>query len=202
MAAKEVKFSGEARERLLRGVDILVATPGRLLDHVGQRTLDLSGVEILVLDEADRMLDMGFGDDIKAITAELPRKRQTLLFSATYTDAVREISRQFQRDALDVSVIATLSPDEVEQLFFEVSETQKFDTLTGLLVQRRPESVLVFCNTRHVVRELAAQLAERGHSVLALHGDLDQREREEGAAPKSGHQQRCHPGGHEVREHQ
>lgn len=125
------------------------------------------------------MLDMGFSDDIKAITAEIPRKRQTLLFSATYTDGVRDISRQFQRDALDVSVTATLSADEVEQLFFEVSEARKFDTLTSLLTQHRPESVLVFCNTRHQVRALTERLAERGHSVLALHGDLDQREREE-----------------------
>ena len=158
---------------------LVVGTPGRILELLQKGVLPLTAIQVLVLDEADRMLDMGFSEDINAITAEVPRKRQTLLFSATYTDAVREISRQFQRDALDVSVAATLSAEEVEQLFFEVSETQKFDTLTGLLVQRRPESVLVFCNTRHVVRELAAQLAERGHSVLALHGDLDQREREE-----------------------
>ncbi len=158
---------------------LVVGTPGRILELLQKGVLPLAAIRVLVLDEADRMLDMGFGDDIKAITTELPRKRQTLLFSATYTDAVREISRQFQRDALDVSVMATLSAEEVEQLFFEVSETQKFDTLTGLLVQHRPESALVFCNTRHAVRELATRLTERGHSVLALHGDLDQRDREE-----------------------
>ena len=158
---------------------LVVGTPGRILELLQKGALPLAAIRVLVLDEADRMLDMGFSDDIKAITAEVPRKRQTLLFSATYTDAVRDISRQFQRDALDVSVTATLSTDEVEQIFFEVSETQKFDRLTSLLVQHRPESALVFCNTRHAVRELAERLAERGHSVLALHGDLDQREREE-----------------------
>jgi ATP-independent RNA helicase DbpA len=158
---------------------LVVGTPGRILELLQKGVLPLAAIRVLVLDEADRMLDMGFSDDIHAITAQIPRKRQTLLFSATYNDAVREISRQFQRDALDVSVTATLSTEEVGQLFFEVSETQKFDTLSRLLAQHRPESALVFCNTRHAVRDLATQLAERGHSVLALHGDLEQREREE-----------------------
>jgi ATP-independent RNA helicase DbpA len=158
---------------------LVVGTPGRILELLQRGVLPLAATRVLVLDEADRMLDMGFSDDIKAIIAEVPRKRQTLLFSATYTEAVRGISRQFQRDALDVSVAATLGADEVEQCFFEASETQKFDTLTSLLTQHRPESALVFCNTRHEVRALTERLAERGHSVLALHGDLDQREREE-----------------------
>ncbi len=158
---------------------LVVGTPGRILELLQKGALPLANIRVLVLDEADRMLDMGFSEDIKAITAEIPRKRQTLLFSATYTDAVRDISRQFQRDALDVSVAATLGADEVEQFFFEVGETQKFDILTSLLTQHRPESALVFCNTRHEVRARTERLAERGHSVLALHGDLDQREREE-----------------------
>lgn len=158
---------------------LVVGTPGRILELLQKGALPLAAIRVLVLDEADRMLDMGFSEDIHTITAQIPRKRQTLLFSATYGDAVRDISRQFQRDALNVSVTATLSTEEVGQLFFEVSEAQKFDVLTGLLVQHRPESALIFCNTRHAVRDLATQLTERGHSVLALHGDLDQREREE-----------------------
>ena len=158
---------------------LVVGTPGRILELLQKGALPLAAIRVLVLDEADRMLDMGFSEDIHAITAEIPRKRQTLLFSATYNDAVREISRQFQRDALDVSVTATLSTEEVGQLFFAVDEARKFDTLNDLLVQHRPESALVFCNTRHAVRELATRLAERGHSVLALHGELEQREREE-----------------------
>ncbi|MCL4790775.1 MAG: ATP-dependent RNA helicase DbpA [Gammaproteobacteria bacterium] len=158
---------------------LVVGTPGRILELLQKGALPLAAIRVLVLDEADRMLDMGFSDDIHAITAQIPRKRQTLLFSATYNDAVRGISRQFQRDALDISVTATLSTEEVGQLFFEVGESARFDTLTSLLVQHRPESALVFCNTRHAVRELATRLAEQGHSVLALHGDLDQRDREE-----------------------
>ncbi|MBL8198427.1 MAG: ATP-dependent RNA helicase DbpA [Chromatiales bacterium] len=158
---------------------LVVGTPGRILELLQKGALPLTAVRVLVLDEADRMLDMGFSEDIHAITAEIPRKRQTLLFSATYNDAVRAISHQFQRDALDVSVTATLSTEEVGQLFFAVDEARKFDTLNDLLVQHRPESALVFCNTRHAVRELATRLAERGHSVLALHGELEQREREE-----------------------
>ena len=97
---------------------LVVGTPGRILELLQKGALPLAAIRVLVLDEADRMLDMGFSEDINAITAEVPRKRQTLLFSATYNDAVRDISRQFQRNALDVSVTATLSTEEVEQLFF------------------------------------------------------------------------------------
>ena len=158
---------------------LVVGTPGRILELLQKGALPLAGLRVLVLDEADRMLDMGFSEDIQAITAQIPRQRQTLLFSATYTDAVRDISWQFQRDALDVSVTATLGAEEVEQIFFEVDEPQKPDLLTRLLMQHRPESALVFCNTRHAVRELATRLAAQGHSVLALHGDLEQRERDE-----------------------
>ncbi|MCL4779854.1 MAG: ATP-dependent RNA helicase DbpA [Gammaproteobacteria bacterium] len=158
---------------------LVVGTPGRILELLQKGALPLAGLRMLVLDEADRMLDMGFSEDIQAITAQIPRRRQTLLFSATYTDAVRDISRQFQRDALDVSVMATLGAEEVEQLFFEVDEARKLEALTGLLMQHRPESALVFCNTRHAVRELATRLAAQGHSVLALHGELEQRERDE-----------------------
>ena len=158
---------------------LVVGTPGRILELLQKGVLPLAALRVLVLDEADRMLDMGFSDDIHAITEQIPRKRQTLLFSATYTDAVRGLSRKFQRDALDVSVTATLDAEELEQTFFAISEAQKFDALSNLLAEHRPESALVFCNTRHAVRTLTTQLAERGHSVLALHGDLDQREREE-----------------------
>ncbi len=158
---------------------LVVGTPGRILELLQKGALPLAALRVLVLDEADRMLDMGFSDDIHTITEQIPRKRQTLLFSATYTDAVRALSRKFQRDALDVSVTATLGAEELEQTFFAINEAQKFDTLNSLLAQHRPESALVFCNTRHAVRALTTQLAERGHSVLALHGDLDQRERDE-----------------------
>ena len=158
---------------------LVVGTPGRILDLQQRDALPVTGIRVLVLDEADRMLDMGFTDDIVAITTHMPRRRQTLLFSATYSDAVRDISRRFQEDALDVSVETTLSRDEIEQAFIEVDADRKFDALTTLLGQHRPEATLVFCNTKHETRALAAQLSDRGYSVLALHGELEQRDRDE-----------------------
>ena len=158
---------------------LVVGTPGRILDLQQRGALPLASIRVLVLDEADRMLDMGFTDDIAAITTHMPTGRQTLLFSATYSDAVRDVSRRFQQDALDVSVETTLSRDEIEQAFIEVDEERKFDALTTLLGQHRPEATLVFCNTKHETRALAAQLSERGYSVLALHGELEQRDRDE-----------------------
>ena len=157
---------------------VVVGTPGRILDLLQQEALPLANVRVLVLDEADRMLDMGFTDDITAIAARTPPERRTLLFSATYNEAVRDISRMFQRDALEVSVASILTREEVEQVFHEVDADRKFDALVTLLGQQRPESALVFCNTKHDARALAAQLAEAGWSALALHGDLEQRDRE------------------------
>ena len=158
---------------------LVVGTPGRILDLIRQDALPLDCVRVLVLDEADRMLDMGFTEDLAAITARLPQTRQTLLFSATYSPGVRDLSRQFQRDALEVSVVSTLTRDEVEQRFYEVEESRKFELLINLLGEHGSESTLIFCNTKHDTRALAGQLAERGYAVLALHGDLEQRERDE-----------------------
>ena len=158
---------------------VVVGTPGRILDLLTKGALALANIRVLVLDEADRMLDMGFSDDITAITAEIPKARQTLLFSATYSDAVRDISKRFQNDALAVSVAATLTAAEVEQLFFEVEAERKFEALTSLLGEHRPSSTVVFCNTKHDARALEGQLEESGFSVLALHGDLEQRDRDE-----------------------
>ena len=158
---------------------LVVGTPGRILELLQKGALPLANVRVLVLDEADRMLDMGFADDIAAITTHVPSSRQTLLFSATYSDQVRDISAQFQRDALDVSVAATLTTEEVEQVFFDVETDDKFSALTTLLGQHKPEAALVFCNTKRDTRALAAELSQRGYSVLALHGELDQRDRDE-----------------------
>ena len=158
---------------------IVVGTPGRILELIEHAALPLSAIRVLVLDEADRMLDMGFADDIGAVIAKLPRKRQTLLFSATYPDEIRIISKRFQRDPLEVTVASTLTSEEVEQEFFEVDPARKPDALASLLSARHPESVVVFCNTRHDTRAVAEDLAHRGFSVLALHGDLEQRERDE-----------------------
>ena len=158
---------------------LVVGTPGRILDLLQKGALPLADVRVLVLDEADRMLDMGFYDDITAITSESPAARQTLLFSATFSGPVREISKRFQRDALDVSVASVLTDAEVEQIFYEVEDHAKFDALASLLSKHRPKSTVVFCNTKQDTRALASKLDNNGYSVLALHGDLEQRERDE-----------------------
>ena len=158
---------------------IVVGTPGRLLELIEKEALPLQSLKLLVLDEADRMLDMGFADDIRSIIDRTPRQRQTLLFSATIPDPIRLISRQFQRDALDVTVASEDEVELIEQTFFEVDAERKFDALMELLLVYRPESVVVFCNMRQDVRDVATQLEAQGFSVLALHGELDQREREE-----------------------
>jgi ATP-independent RNA helicase DbpA len=158
---------------------IVVGTPGRVLELLEKNVLPLAAVKVLVLDEADRMLDMGFSDALDSIVAALPATRQTLLFSATIPDPIRAISRRLQRKPLDVSIEDTQARPQIEQLFFEVDAKQKPSALRALLLEYRPESAVVFCNTRQDVRAVAADLAERGFSVLALHGELDQREREE-----------------------
>jgi ATP-dependent RNA helicase DbpA len=158
---------------------IVVGTPGRILELIEKEALPLRAVKVLVLDEADRMLDMGFADAIDSIVQATPQQRQTLLFSATIPQSIREISRQFQRDALDVTVASDSDDALIDQTFFEVEPEQKLDALESLLLHYRPESVVVFCNTRQEVRAVAEELDRRGFSVLALHGDLDQREREE-----------------------
>lgn len=157
---------------------IVVGTPGRILALLQKGVLPLDALQVLVLDEADRMLDMGFADELDSIIEKTPPQRQTWLFSATIPESIRELSRQYQRDPLDV----TVEKDEgapIEQVFFEVAPESKVDALEALLLHYRPESTVIFCNTRQDVRAVAAELAARNFSVLALHGELDQREREE-----------------------
>jgi ATP-independent RNA helicase DbpA len=158
---------------------IAVGTPGRILDLLGKNALPLKALKMLVLDEADRMLDMGFAEDIRDIIGRAPRQRQTLLFSATMPDAIREFSRQFQCKPLDVTVASDADTVLIEQTFFDVESADKPDALAALLLEHRPESALVFCNTRDGVRAVATELSGRGFPVLAFHGELEQREREE-----------------------
>jgi ATP-independent RNA helicase DbpA len=159
--------------------NIVVGTPGRILELIQKEALTLKAIRVLVLDEADRMLDMGFADDLRSILEATPTRRQTLLFSATMPQSIREISRELQRDPLDITL--HIEPDEttIEQTFFAVEAEQKLATLEALLLQHRPESAVVFCNTREDVRAVAGELAAHDFAVLALHGELDQREREE-----------------------
>ena len=158
---------------------IVVGTPGRILELVQKEALPLDFLKVLVLDEADRMLDMGFADDLDRIIERTPPQRQTLLFSATMPSSVRETSRQFQRDPVDVTVSSETDEPAIEQVFIEAAEEQKLDALESVLLHYRPESAVVFCNTRQDVRAVAGELAARDFAVLALHGELDQREREE-----------------------
>jgi ATP-independent RNA helicase DbpA len=167
------------RASLEHGAHIVVGTPGRIQDHLGKGTLSLGHVHTLVLDEADRMLDMGFKEEILKIASNIPKRRQTLLFSATYPDEIAQMSRSVQKDdAVTVSVEA--SPDEstVTQRFYKTSG-ERNDTLARLLTKYRPDSAIVFCNTKVACNEVADALHARGFHAYALHGDLDQSDRTE-----------------------
>jgi ATP-dependent RNA helicase RhlE len=173
---------------LLAGVEILVATPGRLLDHVGQRTVNLSQVEILVLDEADRMLDMGFLPDIRRIVDLVPARRQTLLFSATFSAEIRALAKTLLVDPVSVDIEPqTTSAETVEQLVYLVDSSRKTELLAGLVKGRNLRQVLVFTRTKLQAGRLASQLNRFGVDAVAIHGDRTQPERERALAGfKSG----------------
>ncbi|WP_312553675.1 ATP-dependent RNA helicase DbpA [Massilia sp.] len=164
---------------LEHGAHIVVGTPGRIRDHLGRGTLDLSRVQTLVLDEADRMTDMGFYDEIANIVRGCPERRQTLLFSATYPDDIRHATAGFLRDPLEVVVESQHDDSTIEQRFYEVDFGERDAAVARLLRHFRPVSTLAFCNTKAHCRELADSLREQGFSALALYGELEQRERDE-----------------------
>ena len=162
-------------EELKRGVEILVATPGRLLDLVGQKAVNLGKVQILVLDEADRMLDMGFIPDIKRIIALVPAMRQTLLFSATFSDEIRRLSGQFLKDPATVEVARRNTPAElVTQYAFLVDANRKRELLAHLVKKNNWEQVLVFTKTKHGANRLASQLQKDQINADAIHGNKSQ----------------------------
>jgi ATP-dependent RNA helicase DbpA len=158
---------------------IVVGTPGRILKHLDKETLKLDGLKTLVLDEADRMLDMGFYDDIMRIINKTPKQKQTLLFSATYPNEIKKISKAIQNDPVDVRVESVHDDKKIKQLFYEIEAGERTNALIALLKHHKPESSLVFCNTKQQCQELTNVLWKQGFHVLSIHGDLEQRERDQ-----------------------
>ena len=173
------KPMGPQLASLERNPHIVVGTPGRVLKHLGKGTLKPDALNMLVLDEADRMLDMGFHDDIMSIIEMTPRQRQTLLFSATYPDEMKEISHAIQIDPVDIRVESLHDNKQIEQIFYEIQKGERTKTLVALLQHYRPESSVVFCNRKQQCQELAEELWQQGFHAQALHGDLEQRERDQ-----------------------
>ena len=166
-------------QSLQHGAHVVVGTPGRILDHLTRGNLRLDSVKTLVLDEADRMLDMGFYDDMKQLIAQCPTQRQTLLFSATYPEGIAKLSAQFMREPQTVKVQTVHAADKIRQVFYEVREDERLHAVSLLLNHFRPESTLAFCNTKQQCRELLAVLQAQGFDALALYGELEQRERDQ-----------------------
>ena len=170
-------------DALRRGTDILVATPGRLLDHAQQRTVDLSRVQILVLDEADRMLDMGFIADIRRVIKLLPQRRQNLLFSATYSEDIRKLAQSLLRDPVEIEVARrNAAVDSVEQRAYFVAKDQKRSLLSHLIQDGDWSQVLIFTRTKHGANRLTKQLQQDGIEAAAIHGNKSQSARTQALA--------------------
>ena len=161
---------------LHRGADIVVACPGRLLDLMGQGYIRLDYVETFVLDEADRMLDMGFIHDVRKIAAKLPEKHQTLLFSATMPQPILDITREYQKDPVMVAIGSERSrtAENIEQFYFDCPMGRKMDVLNLLLAKYDPKLSVVFCNTKKMVDELSEYLTNAGYQAVGIHGDMRQ----------------------------
>ena len=163
------------KQKLVKGVDIVVATPGRLLDHVQQRSIDLSKVEILILDEADRMLDMGFIRDIRKILAIIPSQRQTLLFSATFSKEIKSLAAEFLHQPVEIQATPQNTATElVSQIVYPVDKQRKRELLSHKIGEENWQQVLVFTRTKHVANKLAEQLETDGISASAIHGNKSQ----------------------------
>ena len=165
---------------LAHGAHVVVGTPGRVLDHLERDSLKLDALGTLVLDEADRMLDMGFLDDIATVVRQCPKERQTLLFSATYPEGIAKLAAQFMKNPKQIAVAATQHEEgKIRQRWYEVDDSQRLHAVGLLLNSFRPQSTLAFCNTKQQCRDLAQVLQTQGFSALALFGELEQRERDQ-----------------------
>ncbi len=168
---------------LEHGAHIVVGTPGRIMDHLERGHLNLEAMNTLVLDEADRMLDMGFFDDIVTVAKQCPKERQTLLFSATYPEGIAKISQQFMRNPVTITVESQHEESKIRQRWYEVQDNRqhrdRLEAVSLLLNHYRPASTIAFCNTKQQCRDLVAELQEKGFSALALFGELEQRERDQ-----------------------
>ena len=161
--------------RLRKGVDVVIATPGRLLDHLGQGTINLDAIECLVLDEADRMLDMGFIRDIRKILKVLPKQRQNLLFSATFSNEIRRLAVDLLDSPVEISVATNGRPAEgIDQVVYPVDRKRKRELLSHIIAERNWRQVLVFTRTKHGANRLATQLESDGLTTAAIHGNKSQ----------------------------
>ncbi|APW44265.1 ATP-dependent RNA helicase DbpA [Rhodoferax saidenbachensis] len=174
------------RASLENGAHIVVGTPGRVMDLLERGYLNLEGLNTLVLDEADRMLDMGFFDDIATVVKQAPKERQTLLFSATYPEGIAKLAQQFMRDPQQITIKAPVAENTIEQRFYEVERGNRLETVAMLLNHFRPVSTIAFCNTRQQCNDLVTLLQAQGFVAQALHGDLEQRERDQVLAQFAG----------------
>ncbi len=178
----EVIYGGDSIERQMRslrkGVHIVVGTPGRVMDHLERGTLKLDAVKMMVLDEADEMLDMGFREDIESILSDMPGERQTILFSATMSKPIMTITKKFQNNPVLIKVVRNeLTNQNIEQVYFEVKPQAKVEVMTRLIDMHNIQSLLVFCNTKRKVDEIVEDLQLRGYASEGLHGDLRQQQR-------------------------
>jgi ATP-independent RNA helicase DbpA len=164
---------------LQHGAHVVVGTPGRIMDHLERGSLSLPAAKTVVLDEADRMLDMGFFDDMVKVLRQCPQDRQTLLFSATYPEGIAKLAAQFMRDPQTIKVQTQHDAQKIKQIFYEVSDSKRLHAVSMLLNHFRPESTLAFCNTKQQCRDLVSVLQAQGFSALALFGELEQRERDQ-----------------------
>ncbi len=165
-------------DSLKHGAHIVVGTPGRVQKHLDKASLVLDKINTLVLDEADRMLDMGFLDAIRAVVKFCPKQRQTLLFSATYPKEIKQMSYEFMQNPTEIFIDSAHMEQDIEQQFYEVNPCNKYSVLTSLLKQHKPTSSLIFCNTKQLTTELAGQLKQDGFSAIALNGDMEQVDRD------------------------